>query len=1238
MTDVTSGPAERSAVAAADGLLESFVPGDRRAALAGGETLPDRAHGAGLFADISGFTALAEALVAEHGRQAGAEALGSNLNRVYQALVDDLFAYDGEVIYFSGDAITCWLDGDDGSRAVQCALDMQRTMATLGDVAVPGGSVSLSVKVTVAVGTARRVAVGDPEHQRMDVLGGRLIDWLALAESLAEREEVVADESALAALGERLRCREVRHDPDSGRRCGVVDALGDPPPRRPPRPLPALDPDVIRPWILRQLYDRLTVGGGLFLGELRRAYPIFVRFGGFEFDDDPDVEAGLDEFVRAVQGVLGRYDGTLLGITVGDKGAYLNAVVGAPRSHEDDAHRAVAAAVEIRDLEPHVAATDLQVGVSVGEIYGGTYGHADRRTYSVLGDPTNLAARLMSKAPPGEVYVLGDVADAVEDRFTWTEVAPLTLKGKSEPVRARVPVVARPRPVQRIRRYPLPIVGRDRELAQAYGEIEAALNGQRRVLAIAAEPGMGKSRLVAEVLREAERRGMTVTHGQAESIGGSTSYGVWREVWRRMFAVADDRPRTELVRGLERTLAAIDPALTPRTPLLAPVIGVEIPDNDFVAQFDAKLRKTSLENLLGDVLAARAAPTPYVVVLEDLQWADPSSLDLLTALVRRTSDVGLLFLLSYRREPGRLRPPLVEELPSFAEIALTEIGGDAMRALIASTVEQTFGPGTEPAAGVVDLVLERAQGNPFYAEELIRYLHRVGVDPAEPGAAEAIDIPDNLNTIVLSRIDGLDERPRQALKVASVVGREFRAPLLGRIHGDLGEDEDVQGHLDVARGVQLVVPIKADLLDWQFRHSITRDVAYASLPRSVRSRLHERTGDVLAEEWGVAASPDILAHHFWHSDNVEKQRRFLRLAGDAARGAYSNAVAIEHFRRLAEVTVGDERAQALLDLAGVLELTGDWSGAEENAHRARELSVETSNRARTGWCDVALAETARKRGEYDAAVALLERAAASFTELGDDAGLARVLHLQGTVAAQRGSLDAARAAYDASRRLREQLGDRSGLAALLSNLGIVAEYEGDYRAAAGYHERALELRRELGDRWAIAVSYTNLGMIAVLEGRHADARDLFEESMRLNEAVGDVWMVAVAHHNLGNANRGLGELATARRHYATSLATYEEYRDRWSLAFLLEDIAVLAAAEEDPVTALELIGAADALRAELDATRPAALDEQLAAALDPHVGSLSPTERDAIVERGRARPIAEVLAMTAAYCAGPVPD
>jgi len=1190
-----------------DGLLESFVPHRRLDALAEGRDLPDRAAGSAVFADISGFTPLAEALVAEHGRQRGAEELDANLNRVYEAIIDDLSRYRGEVLYFSGDAITCWLDGDDGSRAVRCALDMQATMRTLGTIPTIHGPLTLSIKVAVAVGTVRRFVVGDPDILLIDMIGGRLVDHLAAAESLAEKGEVVADASVLAALGDASTVDEIRIDPDVGRECGVVSGLDRAVDRDPFGPMARLDIETVRPWLLDDVFTRLAVGGDEFLGELRTAYPIFVKFGGFDFDDDPDVASGVDAFVRAVQHVLERYAGTLLGITVGDKGAYINAVVGAPRRHEDDALRAVSAALEIRDLEHSTAARGIQVGVAHGPIYAGSYGHSHRRTYTVLGDPTNVAARLMSAAPPGEVYVTDEVATQVEHRFEWQAVGPLSLKGKAVPVEVRSPVSARRRAVRHVPLYELPMVGRDRELSQVRSLLEAALRGDRRVVSIIADAGMGKSRFVAELIRGIEFGGIPIAYGQADSLGRSVSYTVWLDVWRRLFGIEDDQPDDEQAAQVVHRIELVDPHLADRAPLVGTVLGIEFPDNELTSTFDAKLRKTSLESLLGDLLVARVSSGPLVIVLEDLQWIDPTSNDLLVELVRRTEGLPVLFVLSFRGEPAFVVPPEVHRLSSLTEIVLGELDDDGIRAVTAAKIGQVFGAGAAASDALMSVVLGRAQGNPFYAEELVNYLHRLDLDPSDPASA-TIELPATLNAIVLERIDTLDERPRQAVKVASIVGRQFSAPMLS-VHRPLGTDAVVIGHLDVARSVDLILPEDEELIDWLFRHAITREVAYESIPFEIRRELHERIGDRLAADEGAVAVAGRIAHHYWHSDAVEKQRHWLRVAGDAARASYANEAAVEHYTRLSEVAEPADRPAVLLDLAGVHELVGDWETSAARASEARELADAGDDPATVARCDVALAEIERKHGRFDAATDLLRRARDGFTSVGDESGLARVAHLRGTLAAQKGDLVEARRHYEASREVRELIDDRAGLASILSNLGVVAEYEGDFDESRRHHERALELRRAIDDRWAIAVSYTNLGMIAVHEERFDDARELFEDSMRLNAEVGDTWMVAIAHNNLGNANRGLGRYAEALDHYAAALATIRTYRDYWALAFLFEDIALLAlgraadtgdtaaGAAHEIAVARGLIAAADRWRAEIAAPRPVTVERELAARL-----------------------------------------
>ena len=333
---------------------EAYIPRDRRRALASGARMADRVRGAGLFADISGFTPLTEALAAELGPQRGAEVLTAILGGVIGAVIAELDRFGGDVIYFSGDAITCWIDGDDGSRATACALAMQAAIARVGSVTTPGGTpITLAMKVAIAVGAARRFVVGVPRVQLIDVLAGRLVDDLAETEHHAGKGEVVLDPSAVAALGNRVELSEERVDELTGRRFGVVRRLTvevDPAPVEEPPPLPE---PVVRQWLLPAVYERMRTGRGEFLAELRVAYPLFLRFGGIDYDDDDGADVKLDAFVVKAQEILDGYGGNVLQLTLGDKGAYLYGVLGSPLAHEDDAARVAgrgARAARPRDL------------------------------------------------------------------------------------------------------------------------------------------------------------------------------------------------------------------------------------------------------------------------------------------------------------------------------------------------------------------------------------------------------------------------------------------------------------------------------------------------------------------------------------------------------------------------------------------------------------------------------------------------------------------------------------------------------------------------------------------------------------------------------------------------------------------------------------------------------------------------------------------------------------------------
>ncbi|HSC98427.1 MAG TPA: tetratricopeptide repeat protein, partial [Casimicrobiaceae bacterium] len=448
--------------------------------------------------------------------------------------------------------------------------------------------------------------------------------------------------------------------------------------------------------------------------------------------------------------------------------------------------------------------------------------------------------------------------------------------------------------------------------------------------------------------------------------------------------------------------------------------------------------------------------------------------------------------------------------------------------------------------------------------------------------------------------------------------------------------ERVQASLHVLDETDLVKPELALEQTWGFKHGVTQEVVYESIPFGFRAMLHARAGAYVetAEADDIERHLDLLAYHYGHSDDLPKKREYLRRAGDAAEGAYANAAAIDYYERLAPLLTDGDRVDVLLKLAKVLELVGSWHRAEEVSGEALLISQRLRDERACGACETALAEVARKQGRYDEAYERLDRARASFQGVEDEAGVGRVLHLVGTVAAQRGDYQKAVENYEASLAIRERRGDAASMAGLLSNLGIVAEYRGDYKAARAFHEKALALRKSLGDRRNISVSLNNLGMIATLEKRFAEARERFAEGMHLFAEVGDTWAVAIGHNNLGNALRGLGDFDGARSHYASSLRAYRDYDDRWALAFLLEDIGLLAALSADPRRALEFIGVADHCRTLIGAPRPPSLESDIEAQLVASAANMPPDGRDACRARGRSCDLSTAVARALDYCEG----
>lgn len=1215
-------------------LPQAYIPIDRRIAWERGQDLPDRALGAALFADISGFTPLTDALVRSLGQQRGAEELPRQLNRVYDAIVSDIDLFGGSVIGFSGDAITCWFDGDTGLRAAASALTIQRTMQQFVAISIPDGTtVALAIKVAVAVGPVRRFVVGDSANQYVDVLAGKTLERLAEAEHLANKGDVVLDPEAYANIERYVSIVDWRTAED-GQRFGVIDGLmiDVTPTAWPPLDAGLISEAHVRSWLLPPVYERLRSGLGEFLTELRPAVALFLRFTGLDYDHDEEACEKLDAYIRWVQRVLGNFGGYLIQLTVGDKGSYLYAAFGAPIAHDNDATRAVLAALELRSLPPQFGyIQSVQIGISRGRMRTGAYGGATARTYGVLGPETNMAARLMQHAPVGEVLVNLTAQRETGDAFTWEQQPPLKVKGKAEPATVFRLVAANERRLMRLQepRYGLPMVGREAELALAEQKLELVVSGKGQIVAITAEAGMGKSRLVAEIIHRASERDLLALGGECQSYGTNNSYLVWESIWRRFFGVDANAHLDDQVQALEAQLAAIDPLLVGRVPLLGMVLNLQIPDNDLTSSLDPKLRKASLEALLVDCLRTRAKTTPLFLVLEDCHWIDPLSHDLLEAVGRATTDVPVMIVVAYRPpEIDRLQAPRVTQLAHCTVIPLHDFTTHEAASLIGLKLAQLSGDGTEPPATLVERITERAQGNPFYIEELLNYLRDQGIDPRNTPALARLDLPTNLHSLILSRIDQLTESQKLTVKVASIIGRLFRLSWLWGVHPQIGQQERVLSDLESLSRLDLTPLDQPEPeFTYLFKHIVTREVAYESLPFATRETLHDQFGQFVEVVYSDSLDQyvDLLAHHYDHSQNLPKRREYLRKAGEAAQAVYANQAAIDYYQPLLPLLPPGEQVEIILKLGQVLELVGEWGQARNLYEQAFNLSEQLGDMQMSARCRTAIGDLLRKQGEFDDASAWFERAHAVFEELGDQAGVGQVLHYMGTLSSLQGDLAKARTFYEQSLAIRRTLEDLPSIAGLLSNLGIIAFHQRQFVLAQELYQESLVIRRGLGDKAGIAHSLNNLGMNVQSQGDYVEARSLLEESLMIRRQLGDKGAIANSLNSLGDVVLDEGNYPDARALYEESLTLSRELGNKGGIAYLLEGFACLTAAQGQFHRALVLAGAASALRKSIGAPLSPAEQTVLSDRLKPPRHALGKDLATAAWTEGRSMTLQQAI-------------
>jgi ABC-type oligopeptide transport system substrate-binding subunit/class 3 adenylate cyclase len=634
------------------------------------------------------------------------------------------------------------------------------------------------------------------------------------------------------------------------------------------------------------------------------------------------------------------------------------ALFGAPVSHEDDAERAVRAALRItQEIVAYgaevskgwgIESFSVRVGVNTGPVVLGPMGAGKRVEYGAYGDTVNTAARLETAAEPGQVLVGSSTFRLIEALFEWSDPRALDLKGKSEPVQARAATAERPASA-RTRGFgglQAPLVGRERELATCREVVADVLAGSGGILFLSGEAGIGKSRLLGE-MREliagqppSSDRIPAWLEGRCVSYGETLPYWPFRDLLREWLGAGPDQPELRLRVALRRNVERLfGDRVLEIYPYLGAMMGLALePDAaDRLGELSPEALQYRTFEVVGALLQRLAEDRPVILVIEDLHWADATSIQLVERLLPVTEHAAVLLAFTQRLERDHpsweIKEHAARQLPHRTrEILLESLSDQADRELLHALV----GPGTLPPE-LEAKVLDDAEGNPFYLEELMGSLVDAGALVRADGNWRfdhevPIQLPETVEKVILARIDRLTPRCHDVLTAASVLGRRFGLPLLDGVSGGNGEIREALSELQrldlVREGRRWPQP------EYRFKHALIQEAAYRTILTEKRTQLHRKAAEWLEDRHAENQEEvfGLLAHHWLAADDEGKAIAYLTRAGDKARLEYALDEAIGHYRELLPLLErrGEEQEVALVLFKLALALHTSLRFAEAN--------------------------------------------------------------------------------------------------------------------------------------------------------------------------------------------------------------------------------------------------------------------------------------------------------------------
>jgi len=1088
----------------------------------------------GMFLDLSGFSKMTDALM-QHG-QHGAEILASLMYGVFDPLVRSIFEYGGRIVSFAGDGIMALYPADTNEdttalRALGSAWAIQRQLLENPERNTVYGRFSFSVKIGLTTGLVSwRILRSHDGRQATYYFRGTAVDEAADAEHHATAGEIILTDNFNTLVRGSIQSRP------HGSFHRFIRFLSE---------VPGTTPCILPPVDVKS--SRIFMPEDVIVhdirGEFRQIVNLFIRI--------PDLtDEKLESFINTVFELRKQYGGLLTRIDFGDKGCNLLMLWGAPIAYENDIGRSMNFVLDLQ------ARMDFAItaGVTYYIAHAGYLGSEMCEDYTCYGWGVNLASRFMMNAPAGQIWVDERVARRVSQSFDIEYVGSQSFKGFGAEQRVNV-LRGRKQVVDAI--YQGEMVGRQDELMRLAEFVEPIWHGKfAGVIGISGDAGIGKGRLVHAFHTSPvfdEHHALWVICRPDQIL--RQSFNPLRKWLLYYFGFStnqtSDERRLAFDSKLDELLASIpDLDLTRELNRTRSVLGALVDvtwDDSFYNQLDAESRYNNTFLALIALIKAESMRQPLVIFVDDIHFIDSDTNTFLLQLKRSLSAASEIYpvaiILAYRKLGVELGTDT--DLPDL-EIRLSGITREDISHLAEIVL------GSPASQELIVLAMLRSEGNPYFAEQIIRYLQeedllemsRDGWRQVRRGRSSAL--PGDISALLVARLDQLAQEVKTVVQTASVLGREFEVMVLAQM---LGPDLDTEYYVSEAEKVVIWLPLRE--MHYIFYHALLRDAAYSMQMRARRKELHVLALGALEKIYtdGKEAHYAEFAYHAENGDIRVKAQLYYALAGRVSSGLYQNDQAVDYFTRALAYTPFDDlvtqfdlvvervelysrmakRDLQLRDLDSLEQwanqlkdadrlmkvtmlrsayhfFTGNYQKSIEFAMQTEHISGELADTDLAHYTQIVWSMSLLRIGRMDEAMHRAGSTLERVRVLKRRSEECRILNVMGLIAMEQKESSPAKRYFAEALEIARETKNLDVEAKALGNLAMAeGSLNGNYALARKYYEESYKLSQEVGDRHEVSRSFGNLGFVAGIQGDFPAAQSYYEQALRLVREIGNVY-------------------------------------------------------------------------------------------------------------------------------------